>query len=229
MNESESHGEPLPFDHADVADAFETALNVLVSESDRGAVLVGASVVDNLLRKLFEHTVLASLNKETRKKLFNYPGVLSTFAARADIAYATRLIDRNTYKSIHILRKIRNDVAHSPASFSLDEYRERISELTDEGVGAVISEISNVLSVNGLIDDVMKRDAQRDPEERLFINPQEILDHLAKQPEITKSLREKSLRGELGIAIGMTIHGSPPAANSLDWQGRKALNEPPLV
>ena len=122
MEESKPAGIPLPLDHPDIAENFGSVLNILLSESDRGAVLVGACVVDNFLRKLFEHIFPDCINKDTRRGLLKYPGPLSSTAAKADVALATRLIDKNLHKAIHALRNLRNSVAHSPDGFSLDNH-----------------------------------------------------------------------------------------------------------
>ena len=75
MEKSAPAGEKSPFEHPDVA-IFGTVINILLTESDRGAVLVGACVVDNFLEKLFEHVFPEHMNSKTRSGLMKYPGPL---------------------------------------------------------------------------------------------------------------------------------------------------------
>src|SRR5687768_8049155 len=114
-----------PFAHPEAQKRFSELLVGLTNESDRGAVLVGMVHVDELLEQLFLATFPLTLSKKARERLLNYPGPLSSFAAKIDVAYALRLIPRPTHDSLHALRRLRNEVAHSSESFQLRGHEER--------------------------------------------------------------------------------------------------------
>jgi mannitol operon repressor len=85
-------------------------------ESDRGAVLTAASFIDDLLQK----TVAAFLVDEASSKQlcegFNAP--IGTFSSRIIAAYALGLISPDEQGDCNIIRKVRNEFAHTvKASF----------------------------------------------------------------------------------------------------------------
>ena len=63
--------------------------------------------------------------------LFEYSGPLGTFSARIDLAFAMGLLDGNTHRELHLVRKIRNEFGHQhePLSFATDAIKNRCTEL----------------------------------------------------------------------------------------------------
>ena len=91
------------------------------SESDRGAALTAASMLDERLEEILT-AFLAEV--PARKHLlagFNAP--LGTFSARASAAYALGLIQKNEHEEITLIRKIRNEFGHQWKSVSFDSGR----------------------------------------------------------------------------------------------------------
>lgn len=76
-------------------------------ESDRGAVLNAAAVLDDWLAKVLQ-SFLAD-NKSSKELLEGFNAPLGTFSAKAAAAHALGLIQDNEYKEITIIRKIRNE------------------------------------------------------------------------------------------------------------------------
>ncbi|MEZ5064312.1 MAG: hypothetical protein R3B81_06225 [bacterium] len=99
------------------------------SESDRAAVILGASRLDLGLRNLLQHVLLP--NPSGRDELLDGEGPLSTFSARIHAAYRLGLITPEFARSLHLVRRIRNEFAHETASSSLDSgaHRDRVREL----------------------------------------------------------------------------------------------------
>jgi hypothetical protein len=79
------------------------------TETDRGAALVGAAMLDEGLRTAlgmyFEPDVAADLLDDG-----NAP--LHAFSARIKIAYALSIIDREMYSDLGVIRSVRNEAAH---------------------------------------------------------------------------------------------------------------------
>lgn len=93
-------------------------LNEYNKESDRGAVLIAASRLDEVLKGLLN----AFLRKtKTAKELidgFNAP--LGTFSARINACHALGLIEEQEYNEINIIRKIRNQFGHQWKNVSFE-------------------------------------------------------------------------------------------------------------
>jgi mannitol operon repressor len=85
-------------------------LNEFHRESDRGSVLIAASLLDERLKEIIEN-FLAECN--ITHDLLNGPNApLASFYSRISIAYALGLIQENEYEEINIIRKIRNEFGH---------------------------------------------------------------------------------------------------------------------
>lgn len=102
----------------------------LTNESSRGAVLIGTAKVEEYLEKLII-SVLPKEEKKYRDRLLNYPGPISSFSSKIELTFAFRLIDRNLYDALNVLRKIRNKVAHSSEQFELTEVQQEIEAITN--------------------------------------------------------------------------------------------------
>src|ERR1019366_6243223 len=83
-------------------------VDLLVSESDRGCILVGAALLDEELAGLFRAILIPELSREMLK--VDRP--LGSFSARSQMAYALGLIHKQDFDDLDIVRKIRNDTAH---------------------------------------------------------------------------------------------------------------------
>lgn len=180
--------EPLPsephfLDDPEVRKVFTDVLNVVVAESDRGAVLVATSIVDQHLRLLFERRLPPDMQgKKAKKQLLSYGGPLGTLAAKTDVARATGLIGRNTYDAIQLLRSIRNHVAHSPESFRLSDHRKALWEMCQLGEG--LPQFINRTAGEFLVGQVVERlrdlhiEIPSEEPKRAFNSPREIFEHL---------------------------------------------------
>jgi mannitol operon repressor len=94
-------------------------------ETDRGAALFGASILDEALQKILSEFFVSG---PISNKLFRYPAPLSTFSARQNMCFALGLITKIEYNQCDIIRSIRNEFAHASA-FSIDFNNKDIAEL----------------------------------------------------------------------------------------------------
>lgn len=100
------------------------------SETDRAAVIVAASMLDELLRTLLiaKLVPVSSSNDE----LFDGANApLGTFSSRIESAYRVGLISVKLARDLHLVRRIRNDFAHNihGCSFEDTRVRSRVTEL----------------------------------------------------------------------------------------------------
>jgi hypothetical protein len=100
----------------------------LTNESERGAILIGASKVETYLEDLICN-ILPLNDKNYRSRLFNYPGPLSSFSGKIELSFAFRIIDERVYNSLNALRKIRNEAAHSDKMFSFKDLNNDLEKI----------------------------------------------------------------------------------------------------
>jgi DNA-binding MltR family transcriptional regulator len=80
-------------------------------ESDRGIVLVYATILDETLKRCIESHLV---NQKDVRKFVNDPyAPLGTFSARITCAFAIGLIPEAEFRELNLIRKIRNRFAHS--------------------------------------------------------------------------------------------------------------------
>ncbi len=99
-----------------------------VSESnDRAAVITAAAVVDDLLDLLLRGSMLKD-DKVVEELL---DGDSFTFSTRIDLCYSLGLISVLERRDLHLIRRVRNDFAHSrkPVSFEDPGTRDRCRSL----------------------------------------------------------------------------------------------------
>ncbi len=94
----------------------------LQHESDRGAVLIVASVIEDALEKLISMKLIKFEAKGKNKdKLFNDGNApIGTFSAKIELSFRLGLITDKQKNMFNIFRRIRNDFAHSFANISLE-------------------------------------------------------------------------------------------------------------
>jgi DNA-binding MltR family transcriptional regulator len=101
-------------------------------ESDRAAVILTASILDNLLRALIAARLVPV--SSAGDDLFDGANApLGTFSARIEVAYRLGLISVKFTRDLHLMRRIRNDFAHDIQGCSFDDakVRSRIVELNN--------------------------------------------------------------------------------------------------
>lgn len=149
-NNKKIKGEFNPFDYPEIEKLFGDLLDSLFEESGRGAILIAAAHVDDHLTKIVEAILPKDISKNHKDRLFKYPGQLSSFASKIELAYVFRLIGKNLYDSLNAFRKVRNDAAHSTSKFELHELNDQLKSVYELGPGFAnfIKEVSS----NALIE-----------------------------------------------------------------------------
>ncbi|MGI8853545.1 MAG: transcriptional regulator [Methyloceanibacter sp.] len=107
---------------------FWPFLDYLNQESDRGKALVSSGFLEQQLKDV----ILAFLleKKEARELLDGQAAPLTTFASRIDMAYVLGLISEDEHHNLSLVRKIRNDFAHTlQVDFSTQKVKDRCAAL----------------------------------------------------------------------------------------------------
>lgn len=104
----------------------------LIRESDRGAVIVGAAMLDDevtqLLRAVFE---VNKISNKQMEKMFDLSGPLSSFGSKTLVAYGFGLISKSVFEDLNRIRSLRNEFAHSSTTvdFLADDIVESVMSL----------------------------------------------------------------------------------------------------
>jgi len=95
-------------------DFHVTAAQMLDGESDRGCVLVGASLLDEALTDGLRRRLSLSAHavKHAVDPLFRAMGPLSTLSAKIKTAYALGLVTESMFRDLERTRELRNAFAH---------------------------------------------------------------------------------------------------------------------
>lgn len=106
----------------------------LQSESDRATALMAAAFLEDYLGKLISHHMID--DESINKTVFSHNGPLGTFSAKIDMAYMLALISPLVRKDLHLLRKIRNEFAHTakPLDFTTHRIKSRCEEFKCAGL-----------------------------------------------------------------------------------------------
>jgi len=120
-------------DHAgEWSDHFEESIR---TESTWAKVVLSACYLDELLYQLLG--ILLKPNEEKSDPLFDGPQApLSSFNAKIDLAARMGVIDRKTWESLHLVRRIRNKFAHAldRCDFNdpqIEAWNKKLHELND--------------------------------------------------------------------------------------------------
>lgn len=104
---------------------FSMFLKEFQDETDRGAALVGAALIDSRLNRILTSHLIEC--KESNDLIEGGNSILSSLSARNKICFCLGLITRIEFKEIETIRKIRNEFAHQV--HGLDFNNQRISDL----------------------------------------------------------------------------------------------------
>lgn len=99
-------------------------------ESDRAAVILVASILDENLQTLLK-SYLVPIPSSTDSLFDSATSPLSNFSSKIDASYRLGLISGKFARDLHLIRKIRNSFAHDiyGCNFENGSVRSRISEL----------------------------------------------------------------------------------------------------
>lgn len=89
---------------------FSAFLKEFQDETDRGAALVGAAVIDDRLCETLRAFMVS--DKAASPLLDGGSAPLGTFSSRIDATFALGLISEHEHRECHLIRRIRNEFAH---------------------------------------------------------------------------------------------------------------------
>jgi len=150
---------PLLETHPHLRD-FMAFLNHLNQESERGQVLISASILDDLLMKTLQAFLIRGRSADKLLAGFNAP--LGAFSARVEVTHAMGLISDEEHHDATVIRKIRNEFAHTlTASFDDQGIKDQCASLhssaKDSGEADVSTRGQFSTAATGLILNLTNR------------------------------------------------------------------------
>ena len=102
---------------------------ILVKEGERAAVVIGASRLETELERLLKRLLCHSAGGIDN--LFDQDRPYSTFSAKILLAHRLEILDSDFEHALQMVRKIRNDFAHSMQSEHLSDsrHKNRVQEI----------------------------------------------------------------------------------------------------
>jgi hypothetical protein len=104
----------------------------LIDESDRGAVIVAAALLEDDLSEMLKDIIRRNgVSAKQVKEIFDLSGPLSSFSSKALICHAFGLISKDTFDDLGKIRKLRNKFAHSTSKvdFLSPDIEDHIAEI----------------------------------------------------------------------------------------------------
>ena len=120
---------------------FSSFLQEFQDETDRGAALVGAALLDKQLLDLLRSHVLDK--KESAELLEGGSAPLGTFSARIKVSYCLGLITDVEHRELQLIRKVRNEFAHQTHGLTFQDgkiaslcsnLRDRMPDAKEKGI-----------------------------------------------------------------------------------------------
>ncbi|MBR9910899.1 MAG: hypothetical protein GYB33_11185 [Gammaproteobacteria bacterium] len=153
----------------------------LVHQADRMLVLVSGQMVDESLYQLLDKFLIPKRSKDT--DILKDSRVLGTFSARINISYQLGLISKDFARDLDILRKMRNECAHSIDDMSLNN--EALAKQTKEIYAHVPKSITagiTVLMKKHQLDEKSTRAQFMGSVFRILMNIEEKIENIQMLP-----------------------------------------------
>tara|TARA_R110002167_G_scaffold143682_1_gene333248 strand:+ start:234 stop:881 length:648 start_codon:yes stop_codon:yes gene_type:complete len=191
-------------EHPDSQEFFDRTYSLLMEEADRGCVLLGVSLLDEELNKMFKSFVPENTSQKRLKEIFDGKNAFGSLSAKLDIAYVCRLLPVDLVNCLHLLRKLRNNLAHQASTFSIEENLDQIYEIFNKTSGNLIAgmtQLSGEFVYGQFIEKVMNTNHPTDESKKLFESKEEAFAYLEKNDNVQKTLFEQRIKIMLVIGI----------------------------
>lgn len=190
--------------HIDLNPYFNSTMRILMQESDRGAILLGVSQIDEVLRGLYERLTPSSISNSRKKELFNYSGPFGSISSKLDIALVLRILPKDLIEAIHKIRKIRNALAHKMESFELIEHYKELNEilaLIGENADAGINKISTNIMMTLFVEKLCE--AEYEDGSKMFDDENTAIQYISGNDEIKDALVKQQPKWTFAISVGI--------------------------
>ncbi|MBL3827218.1 MULTISPECIES: hypothetical protein [unclassified Marinobacter] len=138
------------FSGPEAAEIFSSYYKLISEESDRGAVIIAASILDESLREVLKGFLLRPTGKND-DRLDGAYAHLGSFSAKIELSFRLGIIRRSIRQQLMLFKSIRNDVAHRLSIASLEDQkcRARLIEIL-KTTPDITERITEILTQGGL-------------------------------------------------------------------------------
>ncbi|WP_222860155.1 hypothetical protein, partial [Vibrio mimicus] len=188
---------------------FDEHFELLTKESDIGCVMLGVSAIDEIFNNFFLAILPKDANSKIQKRIFDSRGVFGELSSKLDVAYTCRFISRDLYESVHLLRKLRNKLAHKVVDFDLRDYIDDVhnifSKINGDVLGVMMSATDEVL-IKHVFQTISDITDHSDETKRLFSSEEDIREYVKSRPNLLEILVEKKVK--IAFTYGVLILGA---------------------
>lgn len=110
---------------------FDKIFEELKTETDRGAILVGAAFVEYALEQCIRSRLREPQSNTEGNQLFGGNGVMDDFSKKIWMAYFLKIVGPISRRDLDLIRAIRNAAAHDMNHISLQETEELSNRCRD--------------------------------------------------------------------------------------------------
>jgi hypothetical protein len=101
-------------------DELASGMRELEEQSDRGAAIIAAALIDHHLAVAIEGRLMP-LNSTLRDNIFGSRGTLAGFQSKIDMGLALGLYTKDAHRELDTIRRIRNRFAHTPIALDFQD------------------------------------------------------------------------------------------------------------
>ena len=192
------------FENKDASQFLDNCSGLLMQEADRGCILLGVSMLDEELNKLFKMILPSDTSKKRGKEIFDGKGAFGNLSFKLDIAYVCHLLPADLVSCIHRLRKLRNKLAHSPSTFTIQDNLQDINEvfsLVKGDLPSAMINLSGELVLSAFSQRMMQAEHPTEVGINFCENQEEAYSYIPKNEGIQNSLNEQRIKIMLVIGI----------------------------
>ncbi len=173
---------------------LEDIFNVILGESERGAVLLAVHIIDDFLAELIKDTKPAHVSKEIFKDVTNFGGAFGSISGKSKGLYVLGLLSKQSFDAINALRQVRNEAAHSGRPFLIADHQGKFDvAIKSFGSGQQVKRLALEIAMKqhlGKMQEVgekLREELGKNPFETL----DECIDYLSDNEEILEKLEAK--------------------------------------
>lgn len=194
------------FDNTESKKFLINCLGLLMKEADRGCVLLGVSMLDEELDKLFNLIIPKDTSNTRKKEIFDGKGAFGDLSLKLDIAYVCHILPADLVNSINRLRKLRNNLAHRPNPFEIKDNLSAIKDvfsLVEGDLPSAMVKLSGEYVVSSYSQRMMETDHPTEQGKRFCETEEEVFSYITDNENIQNILKEQRIKAMFVIGISV--------------------------
>ncbi len=192
-------------------DRMASIFNVIVNESERGAVMLACHIVDDFLEEIIRNKKADHVPKKVLKDTLGYGGAFGSLSMKSKALFVLGLLSKQTFKAIDDLRYVRNKAAHSKDAFLISNHQDRFEKALDQfGQYKEVKSLAMEIAMFSFIE-LMKQTGvglHRKLGENPFPNKQACIDYLAGNEDILETLEKQMPKWHVALLTYLIVEAA---------------------